>query len=116
MTRYNPTRGGELYLFVKAISGLCFDVLIWLLRALPLPRSFPYLLQDCAWHDTSQNCSRGCRNGTSEGLRRCSTTIRQKEAHGRTTGAESAAIEAREEVLHRWSIEPRGWVEVQGCG
>lgn len=116
MTRYNPTRGGALYPSSQATCGLQDDILTWLPRALPLPRSFPYLLQDCPWYDTSQNCSRGRRNGTSEGLRRCPTTIRQEETYGCTTGAESTEVEAWEEVLHRWPIEPRGWVEVQGCG
>ena len=44
-------------------------------RPIPLPRPFPYLLQNRPWHDPSQDCSRSGSYGTSQGFRRCPSTV-----------------------------------------
>lgn len=67
-------------------------------------------------HDPTQDSTWSSRNGASQDFRGHPATVRSQEAHGGTTGTQSAEAKAGTEVLHARQVGTRVRLEVQGCG
>lgn len=83
-------------------------------RSLPLPCSLSHLLQGRPWNDSPQDRPWCCCHGAPEGLRGCSSSLRQEEACRCSPGSPCPPSPPRPQVLHRWPSQPRGWLEVPG--